>query len=324
MALIIPSILLVLLLAIGTWPATELKPRDLPVGIVGPSEVVGTVSSQLEAQGFRVDVVVDQEEAEASIRDRDMLGAFVLGPDGPTTLVASAASPVVAQALTQIGAGLASAQSTTANVVDLVPFAEDDPRGAGFGAALQPILLSGVVLGIMVWLSRLSRRPGLLLLGGSSVVLSLITTLVLTSWLGVLPGNWFAVFSALLLAQGAVAATTLGLASQAGFRGIALSAFLMIFIGLPLSGVTSAPELLPAAAWASGALLPPASVASLVRGVSYFDGAGIAIPVLILVGWLAFGLVMALAPSRRRPSSPPSKVVAPNARGGYTPSIDTP
>jgi len=80
-----------------------------------------------------------------------------------------------------------------------------------------------------------------------------------------------------------------------GAGGLGLGVVLMIFVGNPFSGATSAPELLPAPAGAIGQWLPPGAGASLLRSTAYFGGQGAAGHLIVLAAWIAAGLAAILA-----------------------------
>ena len=56
--------------------------------------------------------------------------------------------------------------------------------------------------------------------------------------------------------------------------GWPLGALLALLLGNPLSGLTSAPELLPSGWGALGQWLPQGATATLLRSTAFFDGAG--------------------------------------------------
>ncbi|HTE67819.1 MAG TPA: ABC transporter permease, partial [Actinomycetes bacterium] len=109
----------------------------------------------------------------------------------------------------------------------------------------------------------------------------------------------------------AVGSAVTGLTALLGRAGAALGALLMVLVGNPLSGITSAPELLPEPAGAIGQLLPPGAGGSLLRSSVFFDGAGATVPLTVLVVWAVLGLTAAwvAAGLHRRSSS----AVAPSA-----------
>ena len=77
--------------------------------------------------------------------------------------------------------------------------------------------------------------------------------------------------------------------------GIGLGAIVLVLFGNGWSGAAAAPELLPGAVSAIGSLLPPGAGISLLRGVAFFDGNGIAKPLAVLLVWTALGLAAVVA-----------------------------
>lgn len=98
----------------------------------------------------------------------------------------------------------------------------------------------------------------------------------------------------------AIGATVAGLAALIGPAGVGLGALLMVLLGNPFSGVTSAPELLPRPVGAIGQLLPPGAGGSLLRSVAFFDGSAAGGAGLTLGLWAAAGLTAVLVGGRRR------------------------
>lgn len=118
-------------------------------------------------------------------------------------------------------------------------------------------------------------------------------TLILGTWLDALPGPFLAIWAAASLAVASISVMILGWTRLLGAVGIGLGAVLVMFIGNPFSGVMSAPELLPAGFGAFGQFVPPPGAAgSLLRSVSYFDGAASGMPIAVLLAWVALGLVL--------------------------------
>src|SRR5262249_56629035 len=104
----------------------------------------------------------------------------------------------------------------------------------------------------------------------------------------------------------AVAATVTGLGSVAeragrAAAGIGLGAAIMLVLGNPLSGATSAPELLPSPWGQVGQWLPPGAGATLLRAVAYFDGSRVGEPWAVLAAWAAAGVGLPGPPAVGRP-----------------------
>jgi hypothetical protein len=91
-----------------------------------------------------------------------------------------------------------------------------------------------------------------------------------------------------------MSATVAGLIALVGPNGVGVGAALMVFVGNPFSGVTSAPALLPRAVGDIGQWLPPGAGANLLRSTAYFGGNGAAIHLAVLLLWTLFGLFAVL------------------------------
>lgn len=299
------SVVIGVLVTAFVWPSSEIAPRDVPIAVAGPPEAADTVAQQLEQavpDGFAVTTVASEDEARQAIEDREVYGAVLLTPSGaPEVLTASAAGPVVAQLLQGVATSMAASPDAEAGSVveDVVPLPDGDPRGSGFSSGALPMVMGGLAAGAVMALAAAGvwRRvlgATVAALGGATVAV-----LVMQSWLGVLGGNWFANAGVFALTIAAVSYTVIGLHSVVGQAGIGLGALTFLIVGNPLSGVTSAPELLPSGWGAFGQLLPPGAGGSLLRSTSFFDGAGAAQPLLVLGGWIVVGLLLATLGARR-------------------------
>jgi hypothetical protein len=300
---LLTTVLTVLLIAFA-WPAARSKARDVPIGIAGPAAAVAPVSTALKQNdAFELHVYGDRAAAVTAIEDREVYGAIVAGPAGPEMLTASAGSPAIAQILTQLAARLTADQpgAKPATVTDVVPLPADDPRGAGLAAGALPLVLGGILAAVL--LTRLvpsgpRRIAGAL---GFAVTGGLALTAVLQYWLGALPGDYWANSGVIGLSIAATSIAILGLEWLLGTPGFGLGAATMMLLGNPLSGMTSAPEMLPSGWGTLGQLLPPGAAGTMLRSVAFFDGAAITRPVIVLSAWLAGGLALsALGAARDR------------------------
>ncbi|WP_280382971.1 hypothetical protein [Nocardia wallacei] len=290
------------------WPAANLKPHDLPIAVAGPqAPMVAGKLAEHDRDAFEITTVADEAAARAAIEDRDAYGAIVTGGGAPRVLVASAASPVVAQQLTAIAQQLSGAPA--APVQDVVPADPDDPRGTGFGAMVLPLVMAGLAAGVL--LSLLVKTAGARLLGlvTFGIAAGLLSMAVAQGWFQLLPGSYLTLSAIAGLVSFAVAGTVAGLYTVLGEAGIGLGALVMLLIGNPFSAATSAPEMLPQPWGTIGQLLPPGAAATLLRSVAFFDGAGAMTPLLVLLCWAAAALLLlalgALRPSRTTPEPQP-------------------
>ncbi|MFF3838474.1 ABC transporter permease [Streptomyces sp. NPDC001930] len=283
------------------WPASRTAPRDLPIGVAGPATVVTALEQDLARHegAFEVHRYEDGAAARAAIEDRRVYGAVVVTPGGTELLTASAASPVVAGLLREaLTAG--APEGTKVQVTDVVAAPAGDPRGAVLASSLLPLALAGAAAGVVTTLLGLRGGRAVAALAGAAALAGVVGAALAHSWLGALGGNWWAEAGILGLTVLAIGSTFAGFAALVGKPGLGLGALLMILLGNPFSGVSSAPELLPTAVGTLGQWLPPGAAGSALRSVSSFEGAAAGGPLLVLALWAAAGLTATALGARRR------------------------
>jgi hypothetical protein len=295
-ALVIVPVVVAIALTTFAWPAANLEPRDLPFGLAGPTLATPPFQERLEAREGAFDVrrYNDRASAREAIEDREIYGAVVAARDGPTLLTASAASPTVAALLRENLAG------PRAKVEDVVPADPDDPRGTAFSSMTLPLVLAGIVTGVIITLLGRPGRGAVGILVAVAALSGLVTITIVQSWLDIIEGPWLLNAAVLSLGVLAIASVVTGLAALIGRAGIAVAAVLMVFVGNPWSGISSAPELLPELAGFIGQLLPPGAGGQLLRSTAFFDGAGAVGPLVVLLGWVAIGLGAILVRAKRQ------------------------
>lgn len=298
---------LALLLAAFAWPATETRPRDVPVAVAGPPAAVEQVRAavaQARPGAFDLTAAADAEVARQLVVDREVDGALLLGPDGPRVVVAGQGGPAVAQALTGLAQAAGGAPSVP--VEDVAPLPAGDPRGAALAAGALPFAMLGGVAGALFTLRvrGLGRRvAGALLfalLAGPTAVA------VLHGWLGALTGDRVAETAVVTLGLAGTSLGVIGAAAVAGRAGLALAALAVVVLGNPLSAASSAPSFLPDGWSELGQALPPGAIVAALRAVSGFDGTGAAGPVTVLTAWAAGGLLLVAAAALARRSARPT------------------
>lgn len=287
---VLVPVLVALALWAFAWPAARTAPRNLPLGVAGPATAVTQVQKQLEEHegAFEIHRYADEAAARDAIEDRTVYGAVVVTEQGPKLLTASAASPFVAQLLQQ--SVTQQAGGAQVRTVDVVPAAKDDPRGSALTSSVLPLTLAGIAAGAVVTLLGLRGRRAIVALVGASALVGLVAATLAGSWLGALTGNWWAQAGALGLATLAVGAAVAGLAALLGPAGIGLGGLLVMLLGNPFSGAATAPEMLPDPVGTIGQWLPPGAGVSLLRSISFFDGAAASGPALTLAWWAGLGL----------------------------------
>jgi hypothetical protein len=285
------------------WPSADMGPHEVPIAVVGPDEAAEQVQTQLdEAQpdGFDVTAAADPDEAATLIEEREVYAALAITPDGVTVYTASAASPVVARLVTGIGEQIAGQMGQAAGapgsvpvtVEDLVALPADDPNGAGLAASALPLAMGGILVAALIGLTVLGtgRQVAAAVLAPPAVGASVAAVLLYV--LESIDGEFLPVAGALTLGMAATAWTILGLVKLLGRPGLAVGAIIVMLIGNPLSGMTSAPEMLPAPWGALGQYLTPGAGGTLLRSTAYFEGHGASTAMLVLGAWLVAGAVL--------------------------------
>ncbi|MFE7171393.1 ABC transporter permease [Streptomyces sp. NPDC057616] len=308
-AVLVPALAALALWAFA-WPAARTAPRDLPLGVAGPTAATAQMEQQLTRHrgAFEIHRYADEAAARDAIEDRTVYGAVVVTTHGPELLTASAASPVVAQMLQQAVAQQASATGTPVKTVDVVAAPAKDPRGAALTSSVLPLALAGIAAGSVVTLLGLRGLRAVAALVAAGALTGMAAAGITHSWLGVLTGDWWTEAGVLGLATLAVSAAVAGLAALLGNAGVGVAAGVVMLFGNPFSGASSAPQMLPDPVGTIGQWLPPGAGTSLLRSVSFFDGAAATGPALTLTWWAALGLGAVLLGSalrgRTRSASP--------------------
>ncbi|HEX6196497.1 MAG TPA: hypothetical protein VFZ37_11320 [Jiangellaceae bacterium] len=305
-----------LMLLAFAWPATESGPREVPIAVAGPEQVIAQLEQGLaNAPGaddgtpaFDVTVVADEAAATDAIHDRDVYGALVVSPEGGRLLVASGGGPAVARML-QNAASAAIPDDVPLEVRDVVPPTEDDPSGSGLATGVLPLVLTSAAGGLVAGLAL--RRTGhrLASVAGLAVVAGFVAAALVQPVLGITDGSYWALAGTIALIVGAISAIVAGLGAVFGVAGAGLGMALMVLLGNPLSAAVSAPEMLPQPWGALGQLMPPGAGVTAVRSVGFFDGAAAGTPLLVLGIWLAAGLALVLTGALRKPDAGASEAI---------------
>lgn len=302
----VTALLAVMLIAFAL-PSANVGANHVPVGVVGASVQVEALKAK--ADGLELTTYADAASARTAILERDEYGAIVLNPDGSVdTLVASAASTSVAAMVEQLGSSVATANGATANVTDVRSFPADDPRGAGLAAGALPLALGGWIGAVVIML--IIHTPGrrMIAVAAFAVVGGLGITATLKYGIGTIDDNFLLTSLGAMLGIAATAATVLGLRTLLGGIGLGVAGVLLMLLGNPLSGLTSAPEMLPSPWGSIGQLLPPGATGSLIRDLAFFDGHGTLQPIVVLLCWLVGGVVLyAAGVFKDRPFTDPER-----------------
>ena len=114
-----------------------------------------------------------------------------------------------------------------------------------------------------------------------------------------LPGNYLQVFGVLSLLMFALGLTVQGITRVIGIPGLPISAIFFVMIGNAASGAAVHPLLLGDGWRQLSPLIPTGAATRAVLDVAAFHGANPASAIAVLVAWIAIGLMLVYAASRR-------------------------
>jgi hypothetical protein len=322
------AVVAVVLLAF-LWPTVTSSVHNLPVVVSGSGPATTALQAQLgKAGAFKLSSVDTRDAALDAVKTRDAYGAFVVAADGSAVEVvtASAASPVVVQIMNQATAGISQGMAQQAaavqaakvqaalasgdlkavaaavqpapapkvTVTDVAPLNKQDPRGTGLALLGLPLAMGGMIGGVLISLvvTGFRRRLAAAAVYGLAGGLGLVG--ILQGWFGILSGPYLLNALAMGLGLFAIAITIVGLESLLGKPGIPVGAVLTMFIGNPISSLTSPQEFLPGAWGAIGQWFVPGATGTLLRDLSYFPDAAQGIHWLVLGLWSAAGIALAI------------------------------
>lgn len=285
----IPVLLAVMVIAFAL-PASRSGPHELPIGVVGSEAQAQQLSSA--ANSFDVTRYPDAASARDAINHRGIYGAVIVDSNSVTSMVASAASPTVAGLIPALGNQIAQQVDVPARTQDVRAFPSDDPKGAGLSAGALPLALGGWIAAMVIMLLIPSPRARLAAVVGVAAVGGIVLVSTLRFVIGTFDTNFWFISLAAMVGIGATCMMVLGLRELLGGAGLGIAGVLLILLGNPLSGLASAPELLPRPWGSIGQFLPPGATGALLRDTAFFDGHDIARPLTILLCWLAGGAVL--------------------------------
>lgn len=239
--------------------------------------------------------------AEDAIRHQEVYGALAPASHPTTLLIASAASPLVAQVLTKAFT-LPAQPGVKVTVEDVVPLPADDPRGVAAPYLVLGLLIGGyigaMVIGRLIGMRSPSVRHlglRLMVLACYAVAAGAIGVLLLGPMLGVLHGNALAIAASGALIVFAVGCFTSALQTLLGLVGTLLSVITLVIIGNPAAGGGQIPPAMMSPAWGWLAhVLPNPSGMAAIRGIEFFAGYGTGQAFLTLSCYGAAGIVVML------------------------------
>lgn len=294
-------VLLTLILVIGT-AVKDPKPHDIAVAIVGPTAAVSQLRQGFAANApgaFKFTTYDSDAAARAALDSRDAVAALILGQP-PRLVVAGAAGEAVTSGVTAALTAAFKGQGTSLAVETVHPFQAGDAHGILLFFLVFATLVSSLLAGALAGLRIATRRGGLAAVIAFALSAGICGALAV-AWLAEGYGeHLWEVMAITTLAAFAVAIVTTGLVRVIGAAGAALSALVLVLLGVISGGGPLGSELLPDAYRVIAPWLPAGPTYSALRGALYFSGVGVWGPVTLLSVYALLGIaVLAL---RRTPT----------------------
>lgn len=200
-----------------------------------------------------------------------------------------------AQAAAQLEQMKAQAEQASAMAVKttaVVPLSENDSSGTGLAIAAFPLVIGGILGGVLCLnlIKGTWRRFATATL--YAVIAGAVSTLILSTWFGFIPGDFATLWAAFAATYLATASFMIGLgALLVPAAGLGLGAVITMFIGNPISGASMPSAFLPGAWGQIGQMLVPGASSALLRSIAYFPEAATSGQWLVLGSWMAVGLL---------------------------------
>ncbi|NUP46973.1 MAG: DUF3533 domain-containing protein [Catenulispora sp.] len=286
------------------------RPHRMPVGVVAAPQAVQQLQKTADQAGplFTLKPEASPAAAEHAVQHRDVLGAYVPSPAGPSDelLVTTALGPAAPQAMQVAFTQVAQAQQHTLQVRDVVPPHRGDPSGlVPFYLVIAWTVggyLASTLVGLMAGMS--SSSPGVALeriglLAVYSVLGGIGGTLIVHTIMGFLGGSWWlqALIGTLLVFAVSVFAN--GLQTFLGLIGTGIGIAIFVILGNPSAAGPWPRNMIPAFWREIGPWLPNFQGTNAVRGVAYFHSQGLGTALWVLAAYAAIGLVLSVAGAGR-------------------------
>ena len=291
-------VLVTLLGLIGT-AIRDPRPHDIPVGVAGPAPAAAQITGAFNSKAagtFKFTTYDSEEQARSGLDARDVDAVLVLGAQ-PKLIVAGAAGDAITGLTTAIFSQAFAAQGTQLAVEVTHPFASGDPHGLVlFFLVLATIVSTFVVHAILLVRGGGARLSTWLGVEGGWAVAAGLAGVGMAAWIvgGYDISGATAMAGLVALTALATGTVTAGLSRLVGPPGLGLAGLIVVLLNLISSGGPAGQEFLPDAYRALSPWMPAGQLFSAFRGALYFDGQGVAAPVLVLTGWLVVGVVLML------------------------------
>lgn len=293
----LPAVFVILFCFCYVFAFHSPTPKDVPVAVVGSSQVAAPFAASLEKGSdgaLRVTALTSVTEARAEVRSGELAAAYVPGATSARLLVASGAQFQLASLAKEVFTPVAAQQKLTLVVDDLAPL----PKGDSYGTALFYLTLLSTIGGYMVAMfvglmgGPLRHRTRIGVIAGFSVLFPLISTLLVRYVLGVVDGHFFAIWATGAATAFAIGLVVNGLSYFFGRFVTGAALFLFVFLNVPASGGAFPAELVPQPFTFLHPFVSGTGTLDLLRHAIYGVGPGVGSGLLVLGAYAAAGVIL--------------------------------
>jgi hypothetical protein len=286
-------------------------PHDVKVAIVGAPAATAPVARALGTtprNGFAVSQFVSVVQARRLVGTRQLAGAYVPGANRPTVIVATAASPSLADFVEAAFRQAAATQNRPLAVDDVRPLPPDNASETPNFFFVVICTLAGflVVTALGFVAPALPEWHRVAIAAAASLLAPLVAYLIGGPGYGAFRGSFGTIIAMVgvgALYTFAVAIITRLLQVGIGGFGRLIAPLLFIFLSFPSAGGAVAPQLLPGFWRFLNHFWIGAAGLDANRSILYFGGAGVGTDVLKILAWVATCAALMAIPIylRRRP-----------------------
>jgi hypothetical protein len=301
------------------------KPHHVKVALVGAPASTAPLAHELSLtppNGFDVSQVVSVSQARRLVAGRRLAGAYVVSSRHPTVIVATAASASLAGFVEATFRQVAAAQGRPLAIDDVRPLPANNPSGAPNYFFIIICTLAGFLtvaaLGLVA--PTLPEYHRFAVAAAASLLAPIIGYLIGGPGYGTFSASFGTVIAMLglgALYAFAVAITTRLLQLGLGPFGTLVASLLFIFLNIPTTGGSVAPQLLPGFWRFLNHFWIGAAGLDANRNAVYFGGAGVGTDVLRVLAWPVACAVLVAAPiylrnkrKRRHPAETSAAAIA--------------
>ena len=285
------------------------KPHDVKVAIVGAPSRTAPLAHRLSItpdDGFAVSQLADIPLARKLVDERKLAGAYLTGPRrAPVLIVATAASPSLANFVETTFRKVAAAEGRPLAVDDVRPLPADNASESPNFFLLVICTLAGflTIAALGVVAPTLPEHHRLAIAAVASLSAPILAYLIGGPGYHTFSGSFGTIVAMLglgALYAFAAAAITRILQLGLGAVGTLVGSLVLIFLNLPSSGGSVAVQLLPgfwrflSHFWIGEAAL------DANRSALYFGGTGVATDVLKIFAWVAACAALLAGPTYLR------------------------